>query len=143
MSSQHEHLIELLREINRELSKHVKEVLVNQNLPGAMIPIARQIKEQPGITVSEISRRAGIAKSHVSNVIRELEKRGWVDKKPDSDDQRLIRIFLTPQAEKHLQLVQKEIREMFRSLGSGIPEQETLELVMALEKIKAVVQAEK
>ncbi len=143
MSVQHELLIGLLRNVNKEIGRRVKDVLEDQDMPVAMVTIAKAVNEEPGITISEIARRTGIAKSHVSNTIKELEKRGWVEKRNDQGDQRLIRLFLTPMGLGNIHKVGLEIRKMLRELVADVPEQRTMGLIDALQEINNLLGSER
>jgi DNA-binding MarR family transcriptional regulator len=48
-----------------------------------------------GPTLSELSRRMGLAHSTVSGIVTRLERRNLVERTPDPDDRRFIRIELT------------------------------------------------
>lgn len=139
MPEKSERLMELLREINREIGKFVKELLAEQDLPMVMMMMARQIEVEPGITISELARRTNIAKSHISNNIRGLESRGWVEKRADDADQRLVRLYLTPIATKDLELIRRNIRERLNALVTDVSDEQVNELIRGLEDIKAAI----
>lgn len=73
MPNIHEELVELLREVNRGLGKFARDVLSEHGIPFAMLMISKQIKAEPGITISELARRSGIAKSHISKSIQDFD----------------------------------------------------------------------
>lgn len=100
---------------------------------------AKQIELEPGITISELARRTDIAKSHISNTIRELEKREWVEKRADVNDQRLVRLYLTDKAADDLRLIRGGIRQQLNQLVISIPEERLDDLVKGLEDIKGLV----
>ncbi|MGE5370956.1 MAG: MarR family winged helix-turn-helix transcriptional regulator [Solirubrobacterales bacterium] len=139
MPYQQERMIELLRDVNRGLGKVVKEVVVSHDIPLGVMVAAREISADPGITVSELSRRTGMAKSHISNIIRALEMRGWVEKRPDPDDQRLLHLDLTPAAIQQLRLVRSHIRARLTALVEGIPAQKAADMMAGLEELQSVL----
>ncbi|MGE5454643.1 MAG: MarR family winged helix-turn-helix transcriptional regulator [Methylocystaceae bacterium] len=140
MSNTNELLIDLLREVNRGLGKFVKDILAEHDLPITMGIVTRQIGSTPGITISELSRLTGIAKSHISKTIRELDERGWVEKREDSTDQRLLRLYLNPIAIKYLEQARQDIRQRINELVADIPEERAIELVVGLTDIKAALE---
>lgn len=140
MSNTNELLIDLLREVNRGLGKYVKDILAEHDLPITMGIVTRQIGSTPGITISELSRRTGIAKSHISKTIHELDERGWVEKREDSTDQRLLRLYLNPIAIKYLEQARQDIRQRINELVADIPEERAIELVVGLTDIKAALE---
>lgn len=136
MSLQHEKLIELLREVNKGMKILVSNVLAEHDIPVAMVIAAKQIREEPGITISELARKTGIAKSHISNISRDLDKRGWAEKRADATDQRIIRLYLTPPAVLHLEQIRKDIRAKMNELVLGISEEQAQNLISGLEEMK-------
>ncbi len=140
MPNIHEELVELLREVNRGLGKFARDVLSEHGIPFAMLMISKQIKAEPGITISELARRTGIAKSHISKSIQDFDQRGWIEKRADARDQRILRLYLTPTATEELALVGSQIRNNFNVLVADIPEQRARELVAGLAEIKAAVE---
>jgi len=132
----HEQLIDLLREVNRDMSKYVKEILNAHDIPVSSMIIARELRNEPGITISELSRRIDMAKSHISNLVRDLEERGWVEKQPDKTDQRILRLYLTPAIGGFLAELRQEIRAAIGELVADIPADRAHSLVEGLEDIK-------
>lgn len=139
MPNIYEELVELLREVNRGLGRYPRELLAEHGIPFSMLMISRHIKAEPGITISELARRTGIAKSHISNSIRDFDQRGWVEKRSDASDQRILRLYLTQSATDELALVGSKIRQKLNALVADIPEQRARELVQGLEEIKLLI----
>lgn len=140
MSLNHEILIDLLREVNRDIGKYVRDVLAAHDIPVTSMMMVRNIGAEPGITISALARKTGIAKSHVSNIIRGLEQRGWVEKKEDACDQRILKLYLTPLAAENLRIIRQDIRKKVNALVADIPEQAALDLIKGLKDIKNVLQ---
>ncbi|MDF2630058.1 MAG: MarR family transcriptional regulator [Symbiobacteriaceae bacterium] len=91
---------ELWREVNHGVHDRFRQAYKDPSLPFGMLIMLRQISKEPGITVSEMARRSGLAKSHISKQIDLLDSRGLVEKRPDPQDQRLLRLYLTKAAEE-------------------------------------------
>jgi len=136
MDFPHEQLIDLLREVNRDLGRYVKEILLAHDVPPAAMSIIREIRSEPGITISELARRTGIAKSHISNMVRDLEGRGWGEKRPDDKDQRLLRLFICPAVSTQLAEVRQDIRSQIGLLVADISEERARDLAAGLAEIK-------
>jgi len=69
-----------------------------------------------GIPSAKIARALRISPATVTNMIKRMEKGGWIERRPDPDDQRVLRIYLT---DKALSL-KEEIRRSFRELEDEI-----------------------
>lgn len=92
--------------------------------------------EQDGLTNSEISELLDIRPSSVTAQVKELEQRGYVERKADENDGRLSRIFLTEEgrALKDKRSEQKEV--ISEGLFSALSEEEQGQLASLLEKLK-------
>ncbi len=135
----YEQLAELLHDINRGMGKYARDIFAANDLPFSLFMISKHIKAEPGITVSEMARRTGIAKSHISNQIRKLEERGWVEKRLDVNDQRIIRLYLSKEGSSEMVVMRNKIRQQFSSLLSEIPPQRAEELASDLAEIKTII----
>jgi MarR family transcriptional regulator, organic hydroperoxide resistance regulator len=51
--------------------------------------------EEDGLRITELGRRAGLSKQTMTTMIRIMEERRLVERRPDMQDRRAARIFLT------------------------------------------------
>jgi DNA-binding MarR family transcriptional regulator len=51
--------------------------------------------EQEGITHSELAQRMQVSPATVTNMLKRMEKAGFVERRPDAEDQRVSRVYLT------------------------------------------------
>ena len=56
--------------------------------------------EEDGLRMNELARRAGSSKQTMTTMVRELERRGLVARRPDPEDARAARVHLTPAAKR-------------------------------------------
>jgi DNA-binding MarR family transcriptional regulator len=96
MERKTEQLVDLMQNVNKRIHDHIRCVWEQQETPATQMLIMYQIAKAEGITVSEIARRLGLAKSHVSKTIDELAHEGHVEKRPDPLDGRILRLYRTP-----------------------------------------------
>src|SRR5690606_41002054 len=62
----------LWRHVNREMRGLLHRAGREFEMPPFSFMLLRHIKEEPGITLSELARRVGAAKSHTSTTIEQL-----------------------------------------------------------------------
>ncbi len=141
MSDLHETLVDVFHDVNKLLHQHIRPVFQNLPLPPGAMMLGGQIRHNPGLTVSELSRRTGIAKSHVSNMLEEMNRRGWIEKRPDPIDHRLVRIYLAETGAGHMQQMHEEIRYRMAAAISGLPEDKARQLIAALQDFKEALAA--
>ncbi|MGN1250428.1 MAG: MarR family winged helix-turn-helix transcriptional regulator, partial [Candidatus Spyradocola sp.] len=89
--------------------------------------------------VSEISKRLGIAKPNITPLIDRLIAEGYVERRRDSGDRRVVNVVLLPAGEEKLAGIRETIvRQVMRWTGN-IPEKDFFELEHALQVISSVL----
>jgi DNA-binding MarR family transcriptional regulator len=56
--------------------------------------------EQDGLRMGEIARRARLSKQTMTTMVRLCERDGLVERRPDPDDRRATRVYLTAKAKR-------------------------------------------
>lgn len=108
--------------------------------PGAMF-LLRHLARESGLSVSELARRAGVVKSGVSKLVDQLSQMGFVEKRPDPDDQRLLRICLTEQGALKIQQMEANVQSTWLSIIEGIAPADLAEVEKGLRILKAATLA--
>lgn len=139
MAERHELLMELLREVNKRIFDLVQQEAGTLGLGKAHMMIMGELAERPGSTISELARAVGLAKSHVSNTVEHLTRRGWLEKRADDHDLRLVRIFPTKRSKEQFQVIDAAVRQRMNAALSAIPEQQVSDLLLGLTTLRAVL----
>lgn len=88
---------------------------------------------------SEIGVRMGISKPNVTSLVDKLTGQGYVERRPDGRDRRVIHIALTTRGRKfvaaRLQLIRKSIKGNLSSLSND----EIDSLYLALDTFKRII----
>lgn len=66
-------------------------------VPG-QFPQLIALYEHDGLTPTELSRAVDIEPGTMTKTLRRMERDGLVERRPDADDGRAVRIYLTPRA---------------------------------------------
>jgi len=66
------------------------------------------IDSHPGATPSAVAAGSGLQRSNLSTALRELQARGFVERRVDPADGRGINLFPTPAAARNLALIRTE-----------------------------------
>ena len=123
MDNSCENIALMLRQVTKRLHDYVNEhrLCQGERLPMVTMMLIGRVSEQPGITVNELARQCGLAKSHVSRQLDLLAKQGWMEKRPDPADQRLLRLYSTEQSSaqfNHMSsIIHGAIIEVFESVS--------------------------
>lgn len=143
MINEQEQLTYILHKVNHEFNSWMNKIFDEFNISQVAVSIIRFVKYNPGVTISEISRKLEIAKSHVSNMIVSFDKENMMEKKPDPSDQRILKIYLTEAGEEFLEEIKLAMRNRVQEVVEELPENQMnlligglQELGLALKKVK-------
>lgn len=132
MSSRLEELERLLKAVNRTMFTIMRQHANADGLPPQALGMMRCVQMAPGSTVSDVARTADMAKSHVSKTIDLLAARGFVEKRPDPDDQRLVRLYPTAQAMQHFHQAYAAVQARFAAALATLSEERQIALLDGL-----------
>lgn len=137
MEEPEERLLELVQSLNRRMMECVRPVAEGHSLSPMAMLVLRHIQSSPHATVSDIARRTGIAKSHISNTVELLSRAGFLEKLPDPSDRRLVRLSPTPKAQALGQEILREARRSLREVLDKVPSDVVLSLTSSLATVLA------
>ena len=124
-----------LRNANFGLLSIVREVSQKYPFPQSGMVIIAHIVKNPGSTISRLARETGYAKSHVSKTVDMLYAHGFVDKREDPCDRRVIRLFAAEELGKWFEAVKGAIEERLSEVLSVLPQADLTFLVKGLEML--------
>ena len=116
-------------------------VQAEHNMPMSQVQMLAMLGENGALSVSEISKRLGIAKPNITPLIDRLIDEGFVERRRDENDRRVVNVVLLPAGEEKLTSIRETIvRQVMRWTGT-IPEKEFFELEHALQTISTVLES--
>jgi len=124
---------ELWRSINRGIHEHFRQAFRGCDLPPGAWILLRHIEQQPGVTINELARRSGTVKSHVSKMMEQLVRQGYVEKRTDPADQRLVRVYATRSAAEAMAEMNGRANEAWAAVVAEIPKGQLAEVVRGLK----------
>jgi DNA-binding MarR family transcriptional regulator len=89
-------LVDRMRTLYREL----------EQMTGAPITVHRAlvcIGNEPGLTASRLANQLGMQRPAVSQLLKSLAQRGWVERRRSDSDQRAVKVFPTAEGRQILQ----------------------------------------
>jgi DNA-binding MarR family transcriptional regulator len=91
------------------------------------------------LPMSKIGIWLGISKPNMTSIIDRLITEGWVERKQDQKDRRVIEVGLTPQGKMYMEDRWKEARESARKKLSTLSEEERKTLYASLESVRVIL----
>lgn len=93
------------------------------------------IYENPGLTQDQLAEVISINKGTVANVLKTLEKDGFVERRQNVKDKRIHNLYLTEKGIHSYVLIKKTVEEWNDLLLRDIPKDEVDKLDLLLRKI--------
>lgn len=129
----------LWHHVRRQMHLLFHTTVRQDDLPYMAYPMLRQIHKEPGITISQLSRRLDMAKSHVSNLADLLVREKFIEKRSDPKDQRLLRLYITPTARERMNEMRQRANQLWYALIEELPEGGAEELLRFLRTFHAAL----
>lgn len=85
----------LLAQVSRLHHYRAHELFVGLGLYRGQPPVLHALWDQDGLTHGELAQRLQITPATITKMIQRMEKAGFLQRKPDADDQRVSRVYLT------------------------------------------------
>jgi DNA-binding MarR family transcriptional regulator len=104
--------------------------------------VLSELWDQDGLAPGEIARRLGAATPTIVNTATRMEEAGLVTRRPDPDDARLVRLYLTPRGLSAREPVREARAALERHATATLTAAERDHLRSALAKIIAQLRSE-
>lgn len=88
---------------------HMNTVQKVHGTPLSHVQVLAMLQDVGTMSVSEISRRLGIAKPNITPLVDRLYECGYVDRQHDENDRRVVNIVLLPAGEEKLAAIRSTI----------------------------------
>lgn len=121
------HLSKILRRI-------FNESLAEQGLFSGQQDILFNIIRKEGITLGELAKELGVSCATASVSVKRMEKAGFIIKKEDKDNARIVRLYPTEKAKSAPEKTREKMDSMEAVIKKGMTEEEQKQLAILLEK---------
>ncbi len=114
------------------LTQHLRETGLDEHLIPGMGGVLFVLYEEDNLSFKEVTRRAGIAASTLTGMVRRMEQAGLLEREADDEDRRSFRLRLTRRAEGLRGRCYAVSEALEAELNAGIPvgQQELLRRLM-------------
>lgn len=102
---------------------------------GAQGRILYVLWQEDGLSVVELAKRTGLAKTTLTSMLERMDEKGFLERVPDIKDRRVLRIFLTARAQRLSDKYDQVSDEMSQIFYRDFGEEEIVAFEKSLEKI--------
>ncbi len=118
---------------------HMDLVQREHGTPLSHVQVLAMLHDVGTMSVSEISRRLGIAKPNITPLVDRLFEAGYVDRQHDENDRRVVNIVLLEAGEQKLAAIRATISRQIQVQAEGLTVSEFRELNDALSSVVKVL----
>lgn len=112
-----------------------RALLQDEGLPPAQAGAMRVVIRNPGMSQRELADHLHIQRATATVMLQKMEKAGYIDRRPDQDDQRISRIYPTEQARAMDTENKKAVDAYFSRCFSGVTREEFEAMEAAMGKL--------
>ncbi len=118
---------------------HMDQVQKEHGTPLSHVQVLAMLQDAGTMSVSEISRRLGIAKPNITPLVDRLFEAGYVDRQHDDNDRRVVNIVLLPAGEEKLAAIRATIARHIQVQAEDLSVSEFRELSESLSSIVRIL----
>ncbi len=118
---------------------HMDLVQSEHGIPLSHVQVLAMLQDAGTMSVSEISRRLGIAKPNITPLVDRLLEGGLVDRQRDQHDRRVVNIVILPAGSEKLAAIRQTIAGQVQRQVENLSVSEFKELYDALESITRIL----
>ena len=96
-------IIQYFRLVFQAIQRHSNYVEKHIGVSASQLWAMTELNMQPGLRVSDIAERLSIKVATASNMLDKVQNKEFIERKRESDDQRLVRIYLTEKGKQLLE----------------------------------------
>ena len=118
---------------------HMDMVQKEHGTPLSHVQVLAMLQDAGTMSVSEISRRLGIAKPNITPLVDRLFECGYVDRQHDEHDRRVVNIVLMPAGEEKLAAIRGTIARQIQGQAESLTVSEFRDLHESLQSIGRIL----
>ncbi|MBS9523388.1 MarR family transcriptional regulator [Litoribacter ruber] len=98
------------------------------------------INSKEGTPATKIAPLMGLEARSLTRMLKTMEEKGLIIRRPDLQDKRSVRIFLTPEGKKKKEISVKTIKEFNEEVQKAVGKEELDRFFKVFDKINQVVE---
>ena len=92
-----------------------------------------EVSERPGVTMNELSERMNVEGSTMTRVVDLLVRDGWLVRRREDDDRRVVRVFLAEKAGEAVSRLRDNLDAYYGNIVKNLPEGRVEEVLAVSE----------
>lgn len=127
----------LLAKAYQQVSSGFKARLKERGLTPVQNLVLAALREEDGVPIGEIGRKLVLDPATLAGTLDRMASAGWVEKQPDAEDGRVVRVWQTQKAREAGPGLSQDIREVNDDALQGLTHEERVLLKRLLRDLQA------
>ena len=136
MNVDHMQTLGVLAQVTHLSSCHAKEMFGKYDLKPGHAGILFVLNQEGELSQRELAKKMNLTPPTITSAIQKMEKLGYIRRKPDDKDQRVLRLCVTDKGKACLDQICKVGKEMEEMAFQGMSMEETLLLKRLLMQVR-------
>ena len=100
------------------------------------------IEQEQGASQQILAEKMDIRPSSMTELLGKLEQAGYVERRKDEQDQRVMRVFITEQGKESMKKIQAGFAGFTATMFDGLTEEEQTQLLELLQKVEVSIKGD-
>ncbi len=132
-----------LRHVAFIIKKRGRDILVDFGITNPQFSALLALRENPNITMGELCDKLFLACSTATDLVDRMEKNGFLERKRDTQDRRVIRLSISEMGKRVISEVVAARRRYVSSILEKLTEEEISQLAQSLDRLHSLMFKEK
>ena len=134
-------LVARLRAVLGKLARVLNDASTGEGLTPTQYSVLALVSGRGPVGLTELTELEGLNPTMLSRVVKALDERGLVSRRPDPDDLRAARVAATPEGEAVANRVRAQRTQVLSDTLSGLPADTAAALLAAVPDLEALAAA--
>ncbi|HHX29086.1 MAG: MarR family winged helix-turn-helix transcriptional regulator [Bacillota bacterium] len=132
-----------LRHVAFIIKKRGRDILVDFGITSPQFGALLALRENPNITMGELCDKLFLACSTATDLVDRMEKNGFLERKRDAQDRRVIRLSISDMGKRVISEVVAARRRYVSSILEKLTDEEISQLAQSLDRLHSLMFQEK
>lgn len=133
-------LLYMVKQVELAVRGHLDELLKPAGVTALQYTALTVLDRRDGLTSAELARRSFVTPQSMTDMVKGLERRGLIDRRPDADHGRRLLISLTAEGRDLLRAYESRARALEDRMVTGFSAQERERLQDLLNRCRAALE---
>ncbi|MCD7814620.1 MAG: MarR family winged helix-turn-helix transcriptional regulator [Lachnospiraceae bacterium] len=123
-------------------AEYMKSVAAQAGIPDSYRLVLTFLLRHPGASQKELAEFRNITTASVSQIVKEMELTGYLEKRTDPKDQRYVNLYLTEKGEACAEELHRSIHLADERITQMLTPERERELIKQMEELSRIIEKE-